>query len=119
MYACNWYLSVGESEKRLQKHCDRVFPDEGKMINRERGNYARTYTISRKSGYLDICGEYDHTIPQMAVLSHECNHMALFVLLDIGFIVTDDHNQEPLCYLQQYYLQESLLLLYHHYENAD
>jgi len=40
-------------------------------------------------------------------LSHECNHAALKVLNRIG-IKTKPGNEEPLCYLQEYFFTEAL-----------
>ena len=52
--------------------------------------------------------EYKHTIDNISDLSHECTHAALHVLDMVGVKAGFD-NQEPICYLQGHYINESII----------
>lgn len=52
--------------------------------------------------------EYKHTIEQLGILSHECNHISMFVLDKVGIPATPIEH-ESLCYLQGYYFKNLLL----------
>lgn len=51
--------------------------------------------------------KYNHTINNISDLSHECTHAALYVLDMVGVKAGFD-NHEPICYLQDHYIHESI-----------
>ncbi|WP_288610175.1 hypothetical protein [uncultured Victivallis sp.] len=46
----------------------------------------------------------------LAVLSHECAHITLKVLFQVGITVSKD-NEEPFCYLMEYFFHSALTRL--------
>lgn len=50
---------------------------------------------------------FDNSMDSISTLAHECLHIAIRVLDKMG-VITNIDNQEPLCYLQQYYFKAAL-----------
>ena len=107
MYNINLRLIIG-NWKDYCRHIKNVYNIKEKE-QRFYGGYSFS-VFHKETGYTECIvwlPHFNNTIYEIGNLSHECLHSAIKILDKIG-INTNIDNQEPLCYLQEYFLLRCL-----------
>lgn len=107
MYGIPLRIYIG-SYRQYAEYCSKRYhfpPEPQRFFGGE--SFTLTFENGKAEVFIWLEDFSIENVADLGLLSHECNHAALRILDRVG-IKTKHGNEEPLCYLQEYFFTEAI-----------